>query len=406
MAFTNRIPFLLVVAFLIETVCATYALCLPQLAAVISVLHTLAGITIAVLLLFVQQGGSVSPKTSNNYKWMIMVAVLAAMCFFGYYWMQEVPLDYHEGDMLPIIKTMNQRFLSGHWSNVYDRIPWIWNGIDPIYLPAMWLPFSLPVMLNIDLRWLTVVALFIVFCIFLWRLVLKVKYTVMLLVGGLVLLCWIFTAEKAGLIPYAEEGVVILYYVLLCLALGKENIWWIAICASLCLLSRYAFIGWLPAMAVYFIYQRRWKDVFRLAIAGIACIVVLLILPFGWERFTGLVALPSSYIEFTARVWRDSPPVFTEGLGFAKFFGPGNIAGLHYTLIILSFAVPLIFVWLTLQFKKRTALVVRQIPIASLKISLVVFYCLVDVPYLYLFYTSSFVSLIAITLHLMPKPAK
>jgi hypothetical protein len=38
-----------------------------------------------------------------------------------------------------------------------------------------------------------------------------------------------------------------------------------------------------------------------------------------------------------------------------------------------------------------------HLPFAALKITLVVFYTLVDVPYLYLFYTGSFVSLFLVT---------
>jgi hypothetical protein len=38
-----------------------------------------------------------------------------------------------------------------------------------------------------------------------------------------------------------------------------------------------------------------------------------------------------------------------------------------------------------------------HLPFAALKLTLVVFYTLVDVPYLYLFYTGSFVSLFLVT---------
>jgi len=41
---------------------------------------------------------------------------------------------------------------------------------------------------------------------------------------------------------------------------------------------------------------------------------------------------------------------------------------------------------------------IANIPLAALKLSLVIFYCFIDVPYLYLIYTSSFVSLIAVAL--------
>ena len=40
----------------------------------------------------------------------------------------------------------------------------------------------------------------------------------------------------------------------------------------------------------------------------------------------------------------------------------------------------------------------NNVPLAALKLSLVIFYCFIDVPYLYLFYTSSLVSLIILAL--------
>jgi hypothetical protein len=50
-----------------------------------------------------------------------------------------------------------------------------------------------------------------------------------------------------------------------------------------------------------------------------------------------------------------------------------------------------------LSLVKRFHLQKDHLPIATLKITLVIFYTLVDVPYLYLFYTGSFLSLFLVT---------
>ena len=105
--------------------------------------------------------------------------------------------------------------------------------------------------------------------------------------------------------------------------------------------------------------------------------------------------LPGDYIAFAGRVWKDSPDVFTAAPAFAWFFGPHRIALLHGLLLTLSFSVPLIFTWMGRRWQRNV-----NLPLAALKISLVVFYCFIDVPYLYLFYTSSFVSLIIVALSL------
>ena len=65
---------------------------------------------------------------------------------------------------------------------------------------------------------------------------------------------------------------------------------------------------------------------------------------------------------------------------------------MHGLLILFSFTLPIGFAVIA-RFNRRS-----NIPLAALKLSLVVFYCFIDVPYLYLFYTSSLVSLIILAL--------
>lgn len=405
---SNNIQHILIVAFVLETICVTYALYLPVIRELVSILYTLAGIVIAYGLLWmptnvhIQNGRIFSfAKPLNRYRWLLMSMALLFMYRFTAQWLEDNPLSFRNADMLPIIKVMCQRFVSGAWLHVYDPIPEIWHGTVPIYLPAMWLPFSIPVSFGIDPRWLTVAIFLVVLAIFLWKINPLRKSAWILFACAFLLFWWLFVDEKAGLLTYSEEGIIIFYYVLLTVALLKKNIWLIAITASLCVLSRYALIGWLPAMALYFIYLKEWKNLFRFVITGIACFLAIMVLPFGWKTVQSLIALPGSYIAFASRVWHDAPHVFSDSLGWAKFFGQTRISQLHYLLISLSFAVPLIVMLIALVVNKKYAIPVQNLPLAVLKISLVIFYSFVDVPYLYLFYTSSFVSLIAIACFLL-----
>src|ERR1035437_5321069 len=92
----------------------------------------------------------------------------AGMYFLSKYRMGDAVIDINNADMLPIIRVMNQRFISGQWYHIYDPIPEIWNGIRPIYLPAMWLPFVPSIIFKFDMRWITVGGLFFAFCSFLF----------------------------------------------------------------------------------------------------------------------------------------------------------------------------------------------------------------------------------------------
>lgn len=375
------------IALLIEILCITYGLYVPS--GIISILYVLSGICIAICLLLKQQADAVMP--AKKYRFLFLLPLLLSFIFFGKRWMMAEPLSYKSADMLPVIQTMCERWLAGHWWEVYGPIPEIWHGMVPVYLPAMWLPYSVPVALGIDVRWLTVFSLLLVY----WLLLRRTQFNKKswgVITGALLLLCFLLTSDIAGLIPFSEEGIVILYYVLLVMAIQRKNAWLIGITASLCLLSRYALIGWLPAMVLYYTWRKEWKTLLQLSIAGTAT-SLLLVLPFGWGRFQTLLALPASYIDFARRVWNDSPEVFSGSVGLARFFGPGNIAMQHWLLIVLSLVLPSVCMLLLLQVAKRLSIHQYNIPLAVLKLTLLIFFSMVDVPYMYLFYTASFVSL-------------
>jgi len=150
-------------------------------------------------------------------------------------------------------------------------------------------------------------------------------------------------------------------------------------------------------MLIFYIYTKDFKNLLRIALMGILFFIVLVLFPFGWNTFLTLTAIPSEYISFSERVWKDAPVVFHESLGFAKFFGPGNIALQHHLLIFSALVLPSLFMVACLALVKRFHLQKDHLPIATLKFTLVIFYTLVDVPYLYLFYTGSFLSLFLVT---------
>jgi hypothetical protein len=395
----------IVIAFALETLCVTYGLKWPGATPIFSVLYFLAGTAIAVLLVYFPQlavaAGRCWPARNTRttlYKTVAVAMLALAMHTLCRYWFDEIPLDINYADMLPIIKVMDQRFLAGHWHQVYDNIPSIWNGVQPIYLPSMWQPFTLAVILGIDMRWITVAGLLLSFGIFIFIYRPERSSYVSFFTGMLAFLLfwWIFADNTPGLITVSEEGVVIAYYVLLVMALLSGNNWLIGIAASLCMLSRYALVGWIPAYVLYLLLRRKGRKVIIFSLVGLLCFALLFLGPVGWNTFLRLAELPGNYVKFAAIVWQDSPEVFTTGLGFAGFFGPARITLLHGFLVMLSFIVPSLFVLLC-YFRSRTRKT-ANVPLAALKMSLVVFYSFIDVPYLYLFYTSSFVSLIVIAI--------
>src|SRR5262249_33151358 len=132
------------------------------------------------------------------------------------------------------------------------------------------------------------------------------------------------------------------------------------------------------------------------ALSGAACFILFFLIPVGWDTFLRLASLPGDYVAFAARVWKDSPDVFSTAPGFAWFFGPRGTGLLHRLLPTGRSGSPMLF--MACCYRRWRGARPANLPVAMLKLTLVVFYCCIDVPYLYLFYTSSMVSLVVVTL--------
>ncbi len=154
-------------------------------------------------------------------------------------------------------------------------------------------------------------------------------------------------------------------------------------------------------MLVYWIWTKQYKGLLKIVITGLSLLVLLMLLPFGIGVFQRLFFLPGEYIDFAKRVWNDSPHLFNITLGFAKYFGKEGILLQHKLLLISALGLPTIFMTIGLYYHKTMKnITLKHLPIAILKIGLVIFYCMIDVPYLYLFYTSLFFSFIVVVMSL------
>jgi hypothetical protein len=399
MSLSGKLPKLLLLAFAVETLSSTWCLKIHGWTPFFAILYLLSGLAIAGILLRLPELRLPAPgnkpwRNPIHQRSAILIGLTAlALYSWCLYWFDQLPIDINNADMLPIIKVMAERFLAGEHSHVYDPIPTIWHGVQPIYLPAMWLPYVPAIAMGIDMRWTAIAGLLFAFggFIFLYK-PSNTRPSFFLGVLAFLLFWWIVADNTPGIVSVSEEGVVIGYYVLLVLALVSGKPWLTGIAISLCMLSRYALVGWIPAYVLWLILEKKGKHFSIISLTGILCFVLLFLIPVGWITFTRLAYLPGSYISFAARVWTDAPDVFSTSPGLAWFFGRNGTAVLHGLLILFSFTLPIIFTVSALR-RRRS-----NVPLATLKLSLVVFYCFIDVPYLYLFYTSSLVSLIILAL--------
>jgi len=388
---------LLLFSLAAETFLGSYGLLIGEQTAIVSILYLMASLSFIVSILLAGQAtlpGFRDLKKDSYLKFPLLVLMILLAFVTTRYWLDQIPLDPDFADMLPIIKVMNERLLNGGWKHVYDPIPEIWNGVLPIYLPAMWVPYAPAVLIGMDMRWVTAGAVLLSFAIILFCIRLRRNryFGYVQIAVAALLFWWIFARNDVhSLISMSEEGVVIFYFVMLCLAIISDNPFFMAVAASCCLLSRYSMIGWLIPCLIFYIARKEYRKLVFFSVSGMACILLFFLVPFGFKTLGQMISLPAHYVDFARHVWEFSPEVYWLNPGLAKFFGPHRTGLLHETLLIMTFAAPILFASFCLLQKKWKF---QNINLACFKFSLVIFYQFIDVPYGYLFYTSSFVSLV------------
>jgi len=387
---------LLFTAVLVEVLCQTHWLGLYD-KRIVSVVYLAAGLAVGAVVMLRHDGRHSPPAAYSRF--VPFAATALFLCLAGYTIVQAqeifraVPLDYRTADMLPVISVMGERLL--HGEPVYAPIPEIWNGVQPVYLPAMWLAYLPAVAGGFDLRWVSVAfVLAAVTLPFLWRPA-KTRWAwpVLMVAVPTVLLFWHFLERDTVLLSMTEEAVVAGFYVLLAVALWHGNPWLTGAALALAALSRYGFGPWIPAWLAFEFFFRSRRNV--LIAAGTAAALGLFLLAITgalWHPDVFL-ALPKKYLE-VALAEKDAwaiDPVIAGNLGLAKFFAKTDLAQLYTLNYLLSFGVPLLLLALYRRFPHRFE--PSLFGLGLLKITLTIVLNLLVIPWPYLFYPSAFLSL-------------
>jgi hypothetical protein len=321
--------------------------------------------------------------------WLGYLLVTQAQRLFA-----QTPVSYQVADMLPVITRMCERLLARE--EIYAIIPEIWGGMQPIYLPAMWLPFVPTTLLELDPRWTTVVALLLAMLLAVGTRSLRALH----LNSPFVLIPLFFLlrdmlVNDTPTLSMTEEPVVVLYYVLLGFALYRRNPYLIGAMLALCALSRYSLALW---AVMYVLWLFFWVERRRaLLIAGVsAALGLLLMLLFqGFSKLDVILNLQSTYLDAIVTHQRKYEATIQEGLGLAKLFAYQDLPTLHRLHLISALVVPALLLGMYHWLRKH--LHQPFFALCSLKICLVFFYNLLIMPYLYLFYTSTFLSLVLLS---------
>ena len=196
------------------------------------------------------------------------------------------------------------------------------------------------VLLKFDIRWITVLTVLLSFSIVLLNIRLKGNryFGYIQVVLACLLFWWIFARNDVhSLISMSEEGVVILYFVMLSLAIISNNAVLMGIATACCMLSRYSMIGWMAPCLIFYGFQKDYRRPAIFICTGISCFLLFFLIPFGYQTAWQMISLPALYVDFAKHVWEFSPEVFWLNPGLAKFFGPHHIGILHADLICDEF---------------------------------------------------------------------
>jgi hypothetical protein len=321
-------------------------------------------------------------KNSTRYfllkKWIIFSIISILFIYSSTTTVMQHPLNYKEADMLPIIKEMGERFLKGQ--SVYDKIPTIWNGVQPIYLPAMWLPYTIPSMLNIDIRWMSIMAVISSFLIIFTT----TKSNKQLFYATLFYAFTFYYLQNvyAEYIIFTEEAIILLYTIMLYYCGYKKKWTGIFLLITLLVCSR----GWvllsIPLIIWYYFKQGSITSFLKHIVPSVLlCIFFILITPVGQYKIW--LSLPQLYKEAAIDPGNGFKyiPVFNK-------FGLVKILKYEYRYLITYIGVLLTSVFLIYASffrKKKEGYLIKIITI-----SLFCFFSFIIIPYEYLMFTMLF----------------
>lgn len=362
-----------------------------------AILFPLAGSFIALSPLALPRHAAEPNNTSGRLPGMLPYLLLGAgslWCLYeGWSRIQQQPLDYHYADMLPIIKIMGERWLAGQ--EVYARIPVIWEGIDPIYLPAMWLPYVPGIAAGFDIRWTNM--FFILGSAFLTltagRSTPSQAQLILLIPIGL-LLYYVFGIYPT-LITLSEEPIVVGFYLAFAFSLSRGWTWATGIALAFCLLSRYTIVFWAMTYLAYLLISVSRKAALQTGGAALGTGIILMAAGQGFaylDRFTGLRGSYLNTLTNPDEQWGVVNNI-EQNIGLARFFSYDQLTTLHQALFYGSLLLPPVL-FIFYHFKLRDRVNILVFSLSSLKLSLVYFFSMNPMPYSYLFYTSVFISLL------------
>jgi hypothetical protein len=293
--------------------------------------------------------------------------------------------------MLLFIKEMSERYLAHQ--PVYDPISDIHGfPVQAVYLPGFWLPYTIPISLGMDMRWLSLFAFIGVVLIASVSRPRDYRYRYLLLLPPIALLSYVLLDGAAFYFMHTQEAVVMLYMAILAWALTREN-WIIAgIAAAGCLLSRY-YIAVPLVLGVMWLYTVDTRAARRAALSAIVSIIAILTVTRTWGDIGYFCRIPFLYVGLlnAASSYEAFRHIYYRSVGFASFFDLPHMHIITTINMVFLFSVPTLYFLFAYYFLRSHTK--STVILCGIKIFLVFFLTTLAIPFGYVVYTSSLVSI-------------
>lgn len=315
-----------------------------------------------------------------------------------WWWQATQDKGIDKSDIIPQITALVKRFLAGQ--QPYYPIQFNSYTLFPTYLPLQWLPYTITEILHKDYRWIPVIALWLASIYFFCRnksFAVSTPLLLQILLPTWPLLAWYATIMYDNdMFKLTVEALVAAYYLFVATSLNNKRILAIAIGISVCLLSRYSIIFWVPLCIACYSLAGEQKKSFTV----VATIIIMFAIFYWWPflRKDPMIFI-KGYQYHTAAAygeWHNDLQnlhgkfYLYNGFGFTAWalqFIPGDLAHqlVVYQKIHLVLCTLIVIALLYYYWKKRTSTNLNVFLLFSFKVYLAVFYAFIQIPYKYLY---------------------
>ena len=318
-------------------------------------------------------------------------------------------LDVSESDVIPQIGYMVKRLFEGEFP--YAAIQDWGYTLNPTYMPLQWLPFSLAEIIGIDYRWVPFSVLSVAICCYQYRLFKNNLNPFFLFLLSCLpwAIWWMVIDDEPKIHAYTIESLLAGYYLLLGLSLLTKKPMLIAMGITLCLLSRFSIVLWLPIFGIVMLFENR-RDLLKIISYVAIATLLIYVFPFlvrDMEIFTnGMAHHTKAAVGEWQPYWQnigDKPYHLFRGVGLAAFFYEWVDGDMLARIKVLQlWHVISIFICVissgAFYFVYRTKIYVPVFLLACLKVYFCFFYYFIQIPYIYLMLVPLFTSILLVAI--------